>query len=90
MKPGHKFVATSRPTYAPPFSWNCEDGGPEGADMDDNKGKSTAFIKEVSMMLDGIEGLKLSWCEVLPFHGGKFGGWVSENENYLGLSRVLR
>jgi hypothetical protein len=53
-----------------------------------NKGKSPAFIKETAKLLEWVEDLKLSWCKVIPYRGGKLGGWVSEN--YLALSRLLR
>ena len=39
-------------------------------------------------MLESIQELGLCWCPILPYKGGKFGGWVSEN--YLTMSRLLK
>ncbi len=37
-------------------------------------------------MLEAVQQLQLDWCKVLPYKGGKLGGWVLEN--YLGFFRV--
>jgi len=47
------------------------------------RGKNELFLQYSKMVLQSVKILKLSWCKVLPYCGGKFGGWVSEN--YLGL-----
>jgi hypothetical protein len=37
-------------------------------------------------ILDMIKLKNLSWCKVLPYSEGKFGGWVSEN--FLAIARI--
>jgi hypothetical protein len=49
--------------------------------------KNTAFYKFSVGILDSIKDLNISWCRVLPYSKGKFGGWVSEN--HLGMSRLI-
>ena len=50
--------------------------------------KAAPFARKMKGMLESIQELNLSWCLVLPYKGGKFGGWVSEN--YLAMSRVMK
>ena len=38
--------------------------------------------------LDSVLHLKLSWLLILPYNGGKLGGWVSEN--YMAIGRLLK
>ena len=52
------------------------------------KCKESPFVRQMKGRLESIDALKLSWLKVLPYKGGKFGGWVSEN--YLSLSRILK
>jgi hypothetical protein len=49
--------------------------------------KGKPFCDMVRGSLESIQRLNLSWCVVLPYKGGKFGGLVSEN--FLGMSRLL-
>jgi hypothetical protein len=51
------------------------------------KQKARPFLKQMKGMLESIQELNLSWLPILPYKGGKFGGWVSEN--YLTMSRLL-
>ena len=50
--------------------------------------KGAPFVKHMMGMLESIHELGLCWCPILPYKGGKFGGWVSEN--YLTMSRLLK
>ena len=52
------------------------------------RSKGTAFLKFADGVLEGVQCLNLSWCKVLPYSGGKLGGWVSEN--YLAFARLLK
>jgi hypothetical protein len=52
------------------------------------KCKGKAFVRQMKGLLESLQKLHLSWCPVLPYKGGKFGGWVSEN--YLTMSRLLK
>lgn len=52
------------------------------------KGKNEGFLRQMSGVLDSVQGLGLSWCKALPYSKGKLGGWVSEN--YLALARLLK
>ena len=51
------------------------------------KHKAKPFLRKMKGMLESIHELNLSWLPILPYKGGKFGGWVSEN--YLSMSRLL-
>ena len=53
-----------------------------------NSSKSAPFVRHMKGMLESIQELGLCWCPILPYKGGKFGGWVSEN--YLTMSRLLK
>ena len=48
----------------------------------------TAFTNTVQGRLEGIEKLHLKWCKVLPYYGGKLGGWISEN--FVGLGKIIK
>jgi len=51
------------------------------------KHKAQPFVRKMKGMMESINELNLSWLPILPFKGGKFGGWVSEN--FLTMSRVM-
>jgi hypothetical protein len=51
------------------------------------KYKARPFLQQMKGMLESVSELNLSWLPILPYKGGKFGGWVSEN--YLTMSRLL-
>jgi hypothetical protein len=51
------------------------------------KHKGTPFVRQMKGMLESVQQLNLSWCPILPYKGGKFGGWVSGN--YLSMSRLM-
>lgn len=53
-----------------------------------NKRKATPFAREMTQYMKSLEALKLTWIKILPYKGGRFGGWVSEN--YLAMSRILK
>jgi hypothetical protein len=53
-----------------------------------NKRKHKAFIREIEPYMKSIDDLKLTWMKLLPYKGGRFGGWVSEN--YLAMSRIMK
>jgi hypothetical protein len=46
------------------------------------------FLSEIDNYLLSIETLKLTWCRIICYGTGKFGGHVSEN--YLAMARVLK
>ncbi len=48
--------------------------------------KSTTFIKFMDGKMEFLQKLQLSWCRTVPYKGGKFGGWISEN--FIALTRI--
>lgn len=50
--------------------------------------KYASFIRENSPYLDRFKKTSIDWLKILPYKGGSFGGWVSEN--YLGFSRIMK
>jgi hypothetical protein len=50
--------------------------------------KGAPFVKHMKGYLESLQDLNLCWCPILPYKGGKFGGWVSEN--FLTMSRLLK
>ena len=53
-----------------------------------NKRKAKPFAERMKHLMESIDELKLSWIKIIPYKGGRFGGWVSEN--YLAMSRILK
>ena len=53
-----------------------------------NKRKAGPFAREMKKYMESLEELKLTWIKILPYKGGRFGGWVSEN--YLAMSRIMK
>jgi hypothetical protein len=53
-----------------------------------NKRKASPFAREMKQYLESLDELKLTWIKILPYKGGRFGGWVSEN--YLAMSRIMK
>ncbi len=53
-----------------------------------NKRKASPFAREMKQYMESLEGIKLTWIKILPYKGGKFGGWVSEN--YLAMSCIMK
>ena len=53
-----------------------------------NKRKASPFVREMEQYIRSLEELKLTWIKILPYKGGRFGGWVSEN--YLAMSRIMK
>ena len=49
-------------------------------------GSQSALQRFGSTILQEIKELNLDWCKLLPYTGGKFGGWMAEN--YLAMARV--
>lgn len=45
-----------------------------------------SFSRMVIGRLESVQGLRLDWCKIQPYGGGR-GGWVSEN--YLGFARLM-
>jgi hypothetical protein len=48
----------------------------------------TKFLSVIDNYLSPIERLKLSWCKIVRYGTGSFGGHVSEN--YLAMARILK
>ena len=53
-----------------------------------NKRKASPFAREMKRYMESLDELKLTWMKILPYKGGKFGGWVSEN--YVAMSRIMK
>jgi hypothetical protein len=51
------------------------------------KHKGKPFVRQMKGMLESVQELNLSWCPILPYKGGRFGGWVSGN--FLSMSRLM-
>lgn len=52
------------------------------------RSKYSSFMRYAGQKsLDSVQQLGLEWCKVLPYGGGKLGGWVSEN--YLAMGRLM-
>ena len=49
-------------------------------------GSLSALQRFGNQILQNIQDLNLDWCKVIPYNGGKFGGWMAEN--FLGMSRI--
>lgn len=52
------------------------------------QGKLSSFFVFCKDELDQFQGLSISWCRILPYSKGSFGGWVSEN--YYAFARLFR
>jgi len=52
-----------------------------------SRGRYDAFLKSMDSVLESVQSLCLGWCKALPYRGGTFGGWVSEN--FLCIARLL-
>ena len=50
------------------------------------RGKSNELTGHLNLLLDPIQQLSLSWMPVIPYSGGKLGGWISEN--YVALAKI--
>jgi hypothetical protein len=50
--------------------------------------KHPSFLRFAEGMLDPLQSMNLSWCNVLNFYDGNFSGWVSEN--HLALARLSK
>lgn len=48
--------------------------------------KWSTFARSSKTYLDVFQTMTIDWIAVLPYKGGKLGGWVSEN--FLGFSRI--
>lgn len=48
--------------------------------------KWSSFARSIKNYLDAFQTMTIDWIAVLPYKGGKLGGWVSEN--FLGFSRI--
>ena len=49
--------------------------------------KLSSFLRSTEGYLSGFLEMTIDWLAILPYKGGKLGGWVSEN--YLGFSRIM-
>ena len=49
-------------------------------------GSLSALQRYGLSILQEVKELNLDWCKLLPYNGGKFGGWMAEN--FLAMSRV--
>jgi hypothetical protein len=53
-----------------------------------SQGKLTSLFAFCKDVLDQVKGLSISWCCILPYSKGSFGGWVYEN--YYAFARLFR
>lgn len=49
--------------------------------------KLTSFIRSTEGYLEPFLAMTIDWLNIMPYQGGKLGGWVSEN--FLGFSRLM-
>ena len=50
------------------------------------RGSLSSFKKYSANILQPIQDLKLEWCKIQPYTGGKLGGWVGET--HLAMARI--
>ena len=48
--------------------------------------RNGSFLKYAGKALDNVQKLGLQWCKIIPYGGGKLGGWISEN--YMSMGRL--
>jgi len=52
------------------------------------RGKFASFVRYANeSAIQSVQSLRLDWCKLIPYKGGKLGGWVSEN--YMAMARIL-
>ena len=49
-------------------------------------GLLSALKRFGNVILQNIQELNLEWCKLIPYNGGKFGGWMAEI--FLGMARI--
>ena len=50
--------------------------------------KHSNFKRITNILIDKIIELKLSWCKILPYKEGTFGGWIAEN--WIAFMRITK
>ena len=50
--------------------------------------KHSNFKRITNVLMEKIIELKLSWCKILPYKEGTFGGWIPEN--WIALMRITK
>ena len=50
--------------------------------------KHSNFKRITKILMEKIIELKLSWCKILPYKEGTFGGWIAEN--WIAFMRITK
>ena len=50
--------------------------------------KQSNFKRIANVLMEKIIPLKLSWCKILPYKEGTFGGWIAEN--WIAFMRITK